>query len=67
MQEELARAQDEEEQMWILRMMAEELRHGAGAGADDPVAVDIQHVGSTSVPGLAAKPTIDIAIGVVVE
>lgn len=24
----LARAQDEEEQMWILRMMAEELRHG---------------------------------------
>jgi GrpB-like predicted nucleotidyltransferase (UPF0157 family) len=28
------------------------------------LAVDIQHVGSTSVPGLAAKPTIDIAIGV---
>ena len=27
-------------------------------------AVDIQHVGSSSVPGLAAKPTIDIAIGV---
>jgi GrpB-like predicted nucleotidyltransferase (UPF0157 family) len=28
------------------------------------VAVDVQHVGSSSVPGLAAKPTIDIAIGV---
>jgi len=27
-------------------------------------AVDVQHVGSTSVRGLAAKPTIDIAIGV---
>lgn len=28
------------------------------------VAIDVQHVGSTSVPGLATKPTIDIAIGV---
>jgi GrpB-like predicted nucleotidyltransferase (UPF0157 family) len=27
------------------------------------LAVDIQHVGSTSVPGLAAKPLIDIAFG----
>lgn len=27
-------------------------------------AVDIQHVGSTAVPGLAAKPIIDIVIGV---
>lgn len=26
--------------------------------------LDIQHVGSTSVPGLAAKPIIDIAIGI---
>jgi GrpB-like predicted nucleotidyltransferase (UPF0157 family) len=28
------------------------------------VAVDIRHVGSSSVPGVAAKPTIDVAIGV---
>jgi GrpB-like predicted nucleotidyltransferase (UPF0157 family) len=27
-------------------------------------AIEIAHVGSTSVPGLAAKPTIDIAVGV---
>jgi len=26
--------------------------------------VAIEHVGSTSVPGLAAKPTVDIALGV---
>jgi tRNA threonylcarbamoyladenosine biosynthesis protein TsaE len=27
------------------------------------VAVQIEHVGSTSIPGIAAKPTIDIAVG----
>ncbi|HEY9632385.1 MAG TPA: GrpB family protein [Coleofasciculaceae cyanobacterium] len=29
----------------------------------DNAVMDIQHVGSTSVPGLAAKPIIDIAVG----
>lgn len=36
----------------------ERLAHALGG-----VALAIEHVGSTSVPGLAAKPTIDIAIG----
>ena len=29
-----------------------------------PVAVDVEHIGSTSVPGLAAKPIIDILLTV---
>jgi GrpB-like predicted nucleotidyltransferase (UPF0157 family) len=28
-----------------------------------PIVVQIEHVDSTAVPGLAAKPTIDIAVG----
>jgi len=28
------------------------------------VVVEIEHIGSTAVPGIAAKPTIDIAVGV---
>ena len=38
---------------------AEALRRALGA-----VAVQIEHVGSTAIPGIAAKPTIDIAVGV---
>ncbi len=29
-----------------------------------PASVDIEHIGSTSVPGLAAKPIVDIAVAV---
>jgi GrpB-like predicted nucleotidyltransferase (UPF0157 family) len=29
-----------------------------------PLPIEIEHIGSTAVPGLAAKPTIDIAVGV---
>ena len=34
------------------------------AGALGDLVVDIQHVGSTAVPGLAAKPIVDIAIAI---
>jgi GrpB-like predicted nucleotidyltransferase (UPF0157 family) len=34
------------------------------AGAFGRTARQIEHVGSTSVPGLAGKPTVDIAVGV---
>lgn len=32
------------------------------AGSLDGVAITIEHIGSTAVPGLAAKPTIDILV-----
>jgi GrpB-like predicted nucleotidyltransferase (UPF0157 family) len=35
------------------------IRHAVGASA-----VDIQHIGSTAIPGMAAKPIIDMALGV---
>ncbi len=31
--------------------------------AFDPVAVQVEHIGSTAVPGLAAKPIVDILLG----
>jgi GrpB-like predicted nucleotidyltransferase (UPF0157 family) len=47
--------------MWPLRFarQAAELRQALGA-----VALCIHHIGSTSVPGLAAKPIIDVQISV---
>lgn len=47
---------------WAVRFeqLAEEIRQALG-----PVLLDVQHVGSTAVPGLAAKPVIDIACTVV--
>jgi GrpB-like predicted nucleotidyltransferase (UPF0157 family) len=43
------------------RRYADEAPRVAAAIGD---VIDIAHVGSTSVPGLAAKPTIDIAVGI---
>jgi N-methylhydantoinase B/oxoprolinase/acetone carboxylase alpha subunit/GrpB-like predicted nucleotidyltransferase (UPF0157 family) len=46
---------------WPARFEAERDRIAAALG---PVARRIDHVGSTSVPGLAAKPVVDIAVSV---
>lgn len=45
---------------WPSRFESEKAALAASLGAD--VAVGIEHVGSTSVPGLAAKPTIDVLL-----
>src|SRR6476661_8246192 len=46
---------------WPARFGAEAERIGAALGAR---AIAIEHVGSTSVPGLASKPVLDLAIAV---
>jgi GrpB-like predicted nucleotidyltransferase (UPF0157 family) len=46
---------------WVARFQAEAALLGDALGES---ARRIEHVGSTSVPGLAGKPTIDIAVGV---
>lgn len=43
----------------LFRSLASELRAALG-----PVAIRIDHIGSTAVPGLAAKPIIDVQISV---
>jgi GrpB-like predicted nucleotidyltransferase (UPF0157 family) len=45
---------------WAERFLAEaqQIRRALG-----DLVVDVEHVGSTSVPGLAGKPTVDIAVG----
>ncbi len=50
----------EHDPAWSERFEAEA---GALRRALGSVAVQIEHVGSTSIPGIAAKPTIDIAVG----
>lgn len=45
---------------WPVRFEAERARLEQALG---PAAVSIEHIGSTSVPGLAAKPVIDILVG----
>jgi GrpB-like predicted nucleotidyltransferase (UPF0157 family) len=46
---------------WPSQFVAEKARL---AEALAPYALTIEHVGSTAVPGLAAKPTIDIIVGI---
>jgi GrpB-like predicted nucleotidyltransferase (UPF0157 family) len=47
---------------WRRLFQEEAIRIRAAIGAD---IVDIQHIGSSSIPGLAAKPIIDIGVAVV--
>ena len=49
---------------WPTRFAAEAARIRAAVGA---LAIAIEHVGSTAVPGLAGKPVLDIAIAVATE
>lgn len=46
---------------WTAAFDAERLALKDALGGD---AVVVEHIGSTAVPGLVAKPTIDIAVGV---
>lgn len=43
--------------------LAGRIRRAAGQVAGDPAAVRVDHVGSTSVPGLAARDVLDIQLG----
>jgi len=49
---------------WAVLFRAERARLQHTLGAD---ALDIQHIGSTAVPGLAAKPILDLGIAVAAE
>ena len=46
---------------WAMRFSSESRRLSAALGA---AALDIQHIGSTAVPGICAKPILDIAIAI---
>ena len=49
---------------WITLFHTERARLQQALGAD---ALDIQHIGSTAVPGLAAKPILDLGIAVAAD
>jgi GrpB-like predicted nucleotidyltransferase (UPF0157 family) len=49
---------------WATLFQTERARLQRALGAD---ALDIQHIGSTAVPGLAAKPILDLGIAVAAE
>ena len=49
---------------WATLFWAERARLQRALGAD---ALDIQHIGSTAVPGLAAKPILDLGIAMATE
>jgi GrpB-like predicted nucleotidyltransferase (UPF0157 family) len=49
---------------WATLFQAERARLQQALGID---ALDIQHIGSTAVPGLAAKPILDLGIAVAAE
>ena len=49
---------------WATLFRSERTRLQAALGAD---ALDIQHIGSTAVPGLAAKPILDLGVAVAAE
>lgn len=46
---------------WAQRFSSESSRLSAALGA---AALDIQHIGSTAIPGISAKPILDIAIAI---
>ncbi|MFL5800334.1 MAG: GrpB family protein [Roseiflexaceae bacterium] len=50
--------------VWVTLFESERARLQYALGAD---ALDIQHIGSTAVPGLAAKPILDLGIAVAAE
>jgi GrpB-like predicted nucleotidyltransferase (UPF0157 family) len=50
--------------VWATLFHAERARLQHALGAD---ALDIQHIGSTAVPGLAAKPILDLGIAVAAD
>ncbi len=50
--------------MWATLIQSERARVQDALGVD---ALDIQHIGSTAVPGLAAKPILDLGIAVAAE